>query len=248
MRVQNSDIPAHPATIAGTNRIRMMTDLLRSAREARGLTQDQVAKAVGVSRATYVSVESGKVSPRLDEAKSIASVLGVPLDVLAYGPGADGVAADPEKYKQVLLNCAKYGADADGRITKTKLAKLAYLADFAWFYEKLEPMTGLKYRRLPQGPVPDAFFSTVDDLFEEKSVAVAVKGQAILISCVEEPGRSRLSDAQLKVIRAVCAKWKGRRTQEIVDFTHAQLPWKVCRPNEVIPYELITQQDPAHVY
>ena len=29
-----------------------------------------------------------------------------------------------EKYKQIILNSLKYGADDDGKVTKTKLAEL----------------------------------------------------------------------------------------------------------------------------
>ncbi|OGG62664.1 hypothetical protein A3C19_02805 [Candidatus Kaiserbacteria bacterium RIFCSPHIGHO2_02_FULL_54_22] len=56
-------------------------------------------------------------------------------------------------------------------------------------------------------------------------------------------------DAEEKVlIKKISEKWKGKRTQEIMNFTHEQLPYKLCAPDEVIPYELITQEDPDHVY
>ena len=64
-------------------------------------------------------------------------------------------------------------------------------------------------------------------------------------------GRKRLNylDADEKVlIKKITNKWKGVRTREIVNFTHDQLPYKLCAPDEVIPYELITQEDPDHVY
>jgi hypothetical protein len=56
---------------------------------------------------------------------------------------------DIEQYKAILTQCIKFGSDKDGKITKTKLAKLAYLIDFGWFYENLELLTGLSYRKLP---------------------------------------------------------------------------------------------------
>jgi hypothetical protein len=55
------------------------------------------------------------------------------------------------------------------------LAKLCYLLDFAWYYYNLEPITGLEYKKFAQGPVPDEYFSTLDELFEEKEINVEVK-------------------------------------------------------------------------
>ena len=47
----------------------------------------------------------------------------------------------------------------DGKVPKTKLAKLLYLADFAWYYDHLKSMSGMQYRKITFGPVPDTFFS-----------------------------------------------------------------------------------------
>lgn len=64
----------------------------------------------------------------------------------------------------------------------------------------------------------------------------------------ESPSTSKLSADELSFIEEVCRAWQGRNTKEIVDFTHEQLPWKVCYPDEEIPFSLITQEDPEHVY
>ncbi len=57
-----------------------------------------------------------------------------------------------------------------------------------------------------------------------------------------------LNKKEIAFIEKVADKWKGKRTGEIVDFTHKQLPYKLCADDEIIPYELITQEDPDHVY
>jgi len=57
-----------------------------------------------------------------------------------------------------------------------------------------------------------------------------------------------LTNEEIELIKKISAKWKDKRTQEIVDFTHEQLPFKLCAPDEVIPYELITQENPENVY
>jgi hypothetical protein len=57
-----------------------------------------------------------------------------------------------------------------------------------------------------------------------------------------------LSTQELELIKEVAQKWALNNTESLVDFTHEQLPWRISRDNEVIPYELITQEEPGHVY
>ena len=49
------------------------------------------------------------------------------------------------------------------KIPKTKLAKLLYLADFAWYYEHLQSMSGMRYKKMQYGPVPNNYFALVDE-------------------------------------------------------------------------------------
>ena len=41
-----------------------------------------------------------------------------------------------------------------------------------------------------------------------------------------------------KIIKSISKKWNDKRTEEIVNFTHNQLPYFLCREDETIPYEL----------
>lgn len=201
---------------------------------------------MGVSRPTYIGIERGEVSPTVEQIKKLANRLGCePADILTEN------ITDEEKYKEVLMEMIRSGADKDGKIPKTKLAKLVYLADFGWYYHHLEPMTGARYRRLQQGPVPNIYFATIDELFDKGWINIEMTNDAQLIS-VTKAGKqnkeSKLKEEEVRLIKEVANKWKDKRTKEIVAFTHEQLPYKICNPGEVIPYELITQQDPDYVY
>ena len=55
---------------------------LKAAREAKKLTQTKLAKAVGVSQATYSKYELGKASPREATWRKLAAILGRPVDHL----------------------------------------------------------------------------------------------------------------------------------------------------------------------
>lgn len=60
----------------------MLKEKLRQARKAAGLTQLQVAKAIGVTESTYCGYETGKRQPDPMKISAIASVLGVSGDFL----------------------------------------------------------------------------------------------------------------------------------------------------------------------
>ena len=138
-----------------------LSNNIEPARLARGYTQEQVAHAIGVSRPTYINIESGKKDLTIRQAEALSSMLRISIDdILGVADGTSvfsDVLKSTEKYKQIILNSLKCGADEDGKITKTKLAKLVYLADFIWYYLNLSPMSGMTYRKLPRGPVADVY-------------------------------------------------------------------------------------------
>lgn len=181
------------------------------------------------------------------EAEKLCGLYAIPLEELfnTYVP-------DYEKYKQMVLAFLRTSlTTGDGRVPKTKLAKLLYLADFAWYYEKLESMSGMQYLRRAYGPVPDPYFRALDELEQDGKIVLDLKGDAILVRLGEGALKQKLDllkDDEKTLIKKIAVKWKDKRTKEIVDFTHEQLPYKICAPDEVIPYELITQQDPEYVY
>ena len=154
-----------------------------------------------------------------------------------------------EKYKQIILNAIKYGADANGKIDETKLANLVYLIDFTWYYENLFSMSGVEYRKFSQGPVADVYFRALDELEEHGVIIREVKKSTVFLSLIgSEAPNSSLSDDELIFIEKISNTWSVKSTEDIVSFAHEQLPWQICRDNEIIPYGLITQEGLDLIY
>jgi len=63
---------------------------IRQLREARGLTQEQMAKLSGIPRATWGHLESGGGNPTLAVLDRVATALQVPLGELTAAPRASG--------------------------------------------------------------------------------------------------------------------------------------------------------------
>ncbi|MBP7741100.1 MAG: helix-turn-helix domain-containing protein [Candidatus Pacebacteria bacterium] len=219
-------------------------------RAQKSFTQEQVAKAIGVSRPTYSAIEAGKQELSLDEASKLANLFGIGVEDLLSGS-----VPNIEKYKHMILTYLRMNLSKDGRVPKTKLAKLLYLADFAWFYDHLESMSGMQYRKIAYGPVPDAFFRALDELAEDGKIQIDKESHGekvmFLVSEADSNKNERiqtLSTQEKVLMKKIAEKWKDKKTLEIVNFTHNQLPYFLCRDNELIPYELITQEDVGAVY
>jgi hypothetical protein len=116
-------------------------------------------------------------------------------------------------------------------------------------------MSGMQYRKLAYGPVPDVFFRAIDELAEAGKIYVEPKTdgekEMFLISESESNRNEKtktLSSDETELMEKIAKKWKDKKTVDIVNFTHNQLPYLLCRTDELIPYELITQEDADQVY
>ena len=62
-----------------------MKNRLRELREEKGLTQEELAKALGVTRQTVIAIEKGRYDPSLRLAFKIARFFGVKIeDIFIY--------------------------------------------------------------------------------------------------------------------------------------------------------------------
>jgi transcriptional regulator with XRE-family HTH domain len=83
---------------------------IRHLREARGLTQQQMAKLSGIPRATWGHLESGSANPTLAVLDRVATALQVPIEELTAAPRSSG-----RLYPKAALVSRKQG---DGIVRK----------------------------------------------------------------------------------------------------------------------------------
>ena len=216
---------------------------IKSLRLEKSISQLDMSKKLDISRASYIAIEQGKRDLTVPELEKISNVLGVSFEELESGESPNY-----EKYKQMVLAFLRHG----GKMPKTKLAKLLYLADFSWFYYNLESMSGMQYRKIQYGPVTDAYFRIVDEMFDNGEINIEQTSEgAMLISQTRSGAKvslSKINKEEEKLIKNIEDKWKGKKTAEIVDFTHKQLPYLYARDNEIVSYGLFTQEDPDEIF
>lgn len=69
--------------------------VIRTARKARGYTQEQLARLMGVSQGAITQWENGTTHPSFALIPKLASVLGISIDdIVRGGNGDDGTAID----------------------------------------------------------------------------------------------------------------------------------------------------------
>lgn len=220
--------------------IEMLYQNIERLRKQRKITQEQMAKMLGLSRPTYINMENGEREPSASELEKLAAIFGVSISELLGG------LRNNKKFEQMYFYVLRKFKNG---VPKTKLAKLLYLADFSYFYDNLEPMSGVTYIRRDYGPVADIFFETTDNLFDMGKISIEPLDRALMIKSASVlENDDLLSDAEKTRMDEIVEFWKDRSTQEIVNFTHEQKPWRSRMDGEEIPYVSIIQEDPDHVY
>lgn len=100
-------------------------------------------------------------------------------------------------------------------------------------------LTGLSYRALPYGPVPerwDRIYGCFDEIVLEPRVIGGQEG--LVIAPVEDIKGVALSPEQMEVISSVCARFKDCSATDISSVSHQEDAWLDCQAERLrIPYE-----------
>lgn len=113
----------------------MISDGIRKARKAVGVTQENLAKALGVNRATISKYENGSIDPSISQLRKIASVLHVSIyDLIDGGPGA----------LDRLLPPAMWGIDFN--VSTVDEDTLRYMLEQLIHFEEFNPELYQKYK------------------------------------------------------------------------------------------------------
>ncbi len=66
-----------------------MQNIVRQLRKQAGLRQEDLAKALGVSRQTIIAMENNKYNPTLELAMKLARLLGQPVETIFFLEGEE---------------------------------------------------------------------------------------------------------------------------------------------------------------
>ncbi len=219
-------------------------------RKELGLSQGEVAAALGVSRPTYIMIEKGDRTPTPEQKAILAQILRTDEQKIEkYGKTAPSLPAvsvrdvpkeNVEKFKQTLLYVVNKVGNRPN-IGQTALYKLLYFIDFDYYEKFEEQLIGATYIKNTYGPTPVSFAKIVRNM-EQDGLLVEVKSKHFQYDQTKyvpakEPIVSALSGQELQHIDEVIARLASKSARELSELSHIDTPWAVAKDKSVLNYE-----------
>jgi uncharacterized phage-associated protein/DNA-binding transcriptional regulator YiaG len=118
----------------------------------------------------------------------------------------------------VLIEC--------GEVFCTKMNKLLFYIDFLSYRERGIAMTGLSYRAIDFGPVPERWDKVYSEFGEIEQVPRMVgEYEGIVLKATAPTDADLLSDSDKAIIKTVCNKFKTLSSKELSAISHKEPAW-----------------------
>ena len=229
-------------------------------RKSRGLSQEDLAKTIQISRSSLAQIELGNRSVNILELQRLSMVLGFSLDEFVSGDFVANQKIEDEpkpvkveerisvpsikinKFKNVLLYILERCAGKPN-VGETVLYKLLYFSDFN-YYELYEGhLTGARYRKLPYGPVPQKLDSIIQQMIDQKRLQ-RVKTEyhgypQTRYLPLEKADLTELKASEKEVIDKVVEQMSDWSASAISNYSHKDMPWLASKEGDTIDYELV---------
>jgi uncharacterized phage-associated protein/DNA-binding transcriptional regulator YiaG len=115
---------------------------------------------------------------------------------------------------------------------KTKLNKLLFYADFILHKQIGYSMSGVQYRAIPMGPVPNNFNSIFEYLANNDDVDIysttfsdGGTGEQFKPNIKRELNTDLFSETELIILESVVDRFKNTSTNEIIEISHREKAW-----------------------
>ncbi len=242
---------------------------VRRLREKAGLSQEQLAKKLRISRPALSLVELNRRKLAPKELVALAGTLGVSCDVLL------GLESEPEvvlardagrkpkesgmrisvpqenlaKFREVLLYVLNR-VGAKPHVGETVIYKLLYFIDFDYYEKYEEQLIGATYIANKFGPTPVEFRKVVEKM-EQDGDLVRVKNQHFQYQQrkylpLRGPDTSVLNGRELELIDDVLRRLGDMNAAQISAWSHGDVPWLGTPPNKPMQYEAVFYRAPPY--
>lgn len=239
--------------------IMTFVEIIRKLREDKNSSQQDVADAIGIARATYASLEADRRPPNLDEIHKLSEYYGISSVQLISGdihsdikphdfvdPDSEIVPREidpktnPEKLREVLFYVLeKVGAKPN--VGETVLYKLLYFIDFDYYEKTGKSITGLTYIRNHFGPTPTRdFVSVVEGMKKRDEIEVVETKYFKNTQKKYLPNKNielrELKADELQHIDATLARLSDKTATELSELSHYDTPWLTAKDGKPIDY------------
>ncbi len=233
-------------------------EVVKKLRNEKNISQSQLAQVLGIPRSSVSQIENGGRELSFVEFQKILSLFEVSFEeFMTYSEQKKKesvqtnkginkkIKFDPEKFKQLLLYILqKCGSRPN--VGETVLYKLLYFCDFDYFETFEKPLTGMKYKKMQFGPIPDqTLFNPVINEMRQSGMVERVTRpyandtiQTRYLNFIEADlsvfGKD--IDKMMKVADSVIERLSGMSARQIEDHSHRDYPWQAHEFDEEIDY------------
>ena len=238
-------------------------------RKMKGLSQENLAKSVKISRPSLAQIELGNRSVDILELQKLSLILEFSLDdFMSREFSASRVVEVKEekkakkeeerisvptlqvnKFKNILLYILERCAGKPN-VGETALYKLLYFSDFNYYELYEEHLTGAKYRKLPYGPVPQKLDTIIGQMIEKgqlQRIKTEYHGypQTRYLPLVKAD-LTELRASEKEIIDKVIEQMSDWSAAMLSNYSHGDKPWKASKDGEEINYELAFYRRPPY--
>jgi hypothetical protein len=149
------------------------------------------------------------------------------------------IARGKQRFRELIIYVSKK-SERDYYFGATKLNKILYHADFRAFERLGQPITGMVYFRLPNGPAPQALIPVRRELINEGAIKLeqVELGQYIQDRTIalRDPVVSLFTEDELLIVDSVIEELWNQNAGDVSDASH-DVRWRVLRHQDKLPYE-----------
>ncbi len=242
-----------------------MTTFLKTIRQEQKISQEFLAKKIGVSRPTYAKIEGGTQDISVKEAQKLALFFGLSLDDFLAGRKTtidsmvelEKIQKQPKekqkirvsvpqekvkKFKEVLLYILE-NIGARPNVGEAVICKIMYFIDFDYYEKFEEQLIGAKYIKNHFGPTPVAFLEIIKEMEQNGDLTQITKKYFQHDQKKYLPLRpanlSNLSAQEKELIDWEIERFKDFNATKIRDYSHKDVPWIGTKDLQLIDYEAV---------
>lgn len=152
------------------------------------------------------------------------------------------VTADEAKFREFVLYVARE-SEADQSVGAVKFNKLLFNADFIAYGTFGKPITGVEYKRLPNGPAPRLMMPILERMIGE---GIAARSKRLWMGteqhrtfALRDPDVDLFDSKELTLTNQIIKAYWGLSGTAMSKISHEFLGWKLAKEGEIIPYESI---------
>ena len=222
---------------------------IHNLRSRSGLSQDDIARALNITRPAYKQLETNEREPSIAELKNISELFGqrtedlisknmILQDESENDSFADGL--NKMKYRNLTLYLVqKVGARPN--VGETVLYKLLYFIETLSYSKKRDSITDEKFIKMQYGPVPVSFRALTDEMVNNNELD-KVKGRYFTYMQTKYLPRissTGLTAEEQAITDKVIDTLGDMTATELSDLSHRDEPWKRAQEGKIVDLSLI---------